>query len=604
MAVPVINNHSSINLIDLDFNAIKASLKNFLKGNSQFKDYDFEASNMNLLLDLLAVDGYRNAFYTNMALNEAYLDSALLRNSVLSRAKELNYLPRSRKSTRARVKFTFDATGESAPYVIEKGSPLTALVKSQAYTFTIPETIVVASSNTTYTVETDIFEGIYVIDTYTYTQVDGIQRFKIQNKNVDTSSIVVTVYEDGNEIGDVYTFASSLLDLTEKSKVYFLQTSQDGYYEVLFGDNNLGRQPKQNATIVINYRVSSGPLSNGAREFTLDFDPTGVDELTSIVDVSTLQSGVDGSNEESIESIKYVAPRHFQTQERAVTESDYEIALRAAFPEINAVHAYGGETLSPPRYGRVYCAVDITNVEGLPESKKREYYNFLKNRTSFGIIPTFVEPSYSYLQVNSKIRYNINITSASKETIRGYVRDAVIGFRDSFLDDFNVILRHSKLENAIDQADPSIVSATTEILAYKKINPILDAFNDFTLNFGVAIRQDIPPKAKQHHREYISAVKSSYFTYRGELVALEDDGEGKLRIVKETSDNHNAIVDVGTVDYETGEIKLKDFKIDSYVGSSIKIFIRPEDGDVVASLNNILTIEPDEINITLEELRI
>jgi hypothetical protein len=605
MAVPIINNHSSISLIDLDFDGIKASLLNYLRNNDQFKDYDFEASNINLLVELLAYNAYKTAFYQNMTLNESFLDSALLRTSVLSRCKELNYLPRSYRSTKARVLIQFEATGESAPYIIEKGSPLTALVKSQAYTFTVPETITVASSNTTYSVETDIYEGVYIKDTYTFLSNDNIPRYKITNKNIDTSSLVVSVYEDGNEFADIYTYASSLLDIESTSKVYFLQPSQDGYYEVLFGDNNLGRKPKENSTIVLDYRVSSGFVSNGAREFTLDFDPTGEDEVTSIIDVITLQSGNDGDEYETIDSIKFTAPRHFQTQERAVTASDYAIALKAQFPEINAVYAYGGEDLSPPRYGRVYCAIDITNVDGLPESKKIQYYNFLKNRTTFGIIPTFVEPDYTYLQVNSTIRYNVNITSASSETIKSYVKDAVIGFRDTYLDDFDVILRHSKLETAIDNADPSIVSSVTDVLAYKKINPKLDnSLQEFTLNFGVAFRTDIPPIPGTHDQEYLSVVRSTQFTYENEFASLEDDGQGTLRIVREVGGIHDTIVEIGTVDYENGIVSIKDIRIEAYLGPAIKIFVRPKDPDVVSNLNNILTIEEDEINIIPEELRL
>ena len=226
MVVPVINNHSSINLIDLDFDGIKSSLLNYLRSNDQFKDYDFEASNINLLVELLAYNAHKNAFYQNMILNESFLDSAILRNSTLSRSKELNYLPRSYRSTKARVQIEFEATGENAPYVIEKGSPLTALVKSQAYTFTIPETITVASSNTNYTVETDIYEGVYIKDTYTFITANSVPRFKITNKNVDTSSLVVGVYEDGNEVADIYTYASSLLDLDSSLQ---LQTMSSMY---------------------------------------------------------------------------------------------------------------------------------------------------------------------------------------------------------------------------------------------------------------------------------------------------------------------------------------------------------------------------------------
>lgn len=604
MAVAIVNNHSTINLIDLDPNAIKSSLINFLRTNDQFKDYDFEASNINLLIDLLAVNGHRQAFYQNMALNEAFLDSALLRNSALSRAKELNYVPRSARSSKARVRIEFEATSDSAPYVVPKGSPLTTLVKNQSYTYTIPENITVASANNTYIFETDIYEGVYVQDSYTM-PVDGtLTRFQLTNRNIDTTSLVVTVFEDGNEVGDAYIRSDSLLDLKSTSKVFFLQTSMNGYYEVLFGDNNIGRRPKTNATIVLNYRVSSGKVSNGAREFTLDFDPTGTDELSSTAIVSTLQSSQDGADIESLESIKYMAPRHFQVQERAVTSSDFEVALKARFPEINAVFAYGGEELSPAQYGKVFVAVDLQNVDSLPDSKIQEYTTFLKNRTTFGIVPVFVEPEYSYLQVNTRVRYNLNITSATKETVRTYVKDAIIGYRNDNLDDFNTILRHSKLEKAIDEADSSIISTFTETLVYKKIVPQLNTIQDYRLQFGIPLRTDIPSNASSHDKEKIAVLQSSVFVYNSEFATLEDDGNGIVRIIRESGDTHAKIIDIGTICYITGCVKLRNFKVDSYRGDSIRIYVRPKDVDVNAKLNNILTIEPDEINIELEQLRV
>lgn len=595
--------NTSINLVDLDFASLKGSFKNYLRDQNQFKDYDFEGSNINILLDLLSYNSYKNAFYLNMLLSESFLDSAQLRNSILSHAKELNYLPRSARSSKARVRIEFEATGESAPYIIQKGSPLTTLVKNESYTFTIPETITVSSANTTYSFETDIFEGTYIQDTYTYRQGIENQRFKLTNRNIDTESLTVSVFEDGNEVSDAYKLSTSLLDLDETSKVFFLQPTETGYFEVLFGDNNLGRRPKINSTIVMEYRTSSGELPNGAREFSVDFDPTGSDELNFTPEVNTLENSKDGAEEESIESIRYMAPRHFQTQERTITASDYSIALKGQFPEINAVHAYGGEDLTPPQFGKVFIAVDITNVDGFPESKKTEYKNFIDRRSPFGIRPVFVDPEFSYLSVRSKVRYDVNVTSASRETLKSIIKNAVVDFNEEYLNDFNVILRNSKLETEIDASDASIISSVTKTQIYKKINPRLGLSENFRLNFGVPIIDTIPEKEDLHRSTDVHALVSSLFIFNSEQVLLEDDGSGNIRVMKTDGFINEKIKNVGKIDYNTGQVEINGLVVDSFQGSSIKLYVTPVDPDVVASQNSILTIEDDEIIIDLEEVR-
>jgi hypothetical protein len=595
--------NNSLDLVSLDFNALKASFRNYLRGNPQFSDFDFEGSNMNLLLELLAYNTHKNAFFLNMVLSESFLDSAQLRNSVFSHAKELNYLPISKRSSKAKIKVTFEASGENAPYIIQKGSPFTAIVKNDSFTFTIPENITVASANNTYTFTTDIYEGVYLQDTYNFQANDIDQKFKITNKDVDTTSLVVYVYEDGNENYDIYTRASSLLGLKKTSKVYFLQPTELGFYEVLFGDNNLGRRPKTDSIIVLEYRTSSGEIANGAKIFTLDFDPTGNDELTATPEVNTLQNSKSGTEEQSLESIKYIAPRHFQTQERAVTSADYAVSLQSEFPEINNIYAFGGEDMNPPEYGRVYISLDLDNIDGLPDSKVTQYTKFIKNRSPFGIIPKFIQPEYTYLQVNSKVRYNINITSDSSESIRTLVADEVKEFRDENLDTFNVTLRQSKLEAAIDDADNSIISSITDVKIYKKFTPTLGTPINIITDFGVPLYKKLGHAHAFHPFLTDRAVTSSIFYYNSEIAIIEDDGFGNVRILRLKGTAYEKILDVGTVDYDTGKITIDNIKIDSYEGGAFKIIGKPADPDVVVSRNNILTIEDDEINIEVEQIR-
>ena len=596
--------NSSIDLTSLDFDSLKQSFKNYISSQEIFSDFDFEASNINLLLDILANNTFKNGFLLNMLMSEAFLDSAQLRNSVLSHAKELNYIPRSARSAIARIRVSFEATSENAPYTIVKGKPFTTLVKNKSYTFTNPETILATSTNTSFSFITDIYEGSFLQDAYTFLGGIENQTFPITNPNVDTRSLAVTVYEDNRDVGDTYRYSSTLLDIKSSSKVYFLQSSEDGTYEILFGDNNLGRRPKDNSIIQIEYRVASGPEANGAKKFSCDFDPTGRSELLSNITVDLLEIARDGAVEESIDSIKYYAPRHFQVQERAVTATDYEISLKVQFPEINAVHAFGGETLDPPQFGRVVVAVDVSNVTGLPDSKKKEYYNFIKRRSPFSIEPIFIESEFSYLSIFAKVRFNVNVTALSAETIESLVSAVIQDYHDENLNDFNSTLRFSKLATAIDSVDSSVVSSLMNISLYKKFQPTLGTRQSTELNFNVALRDDIPEKEKIHDINDVRTLYSSVFQYNGEQCIMEDDGSGIVRIMKIKGKNYEYMTNIGTVNYATGKVVISDILVDVYYGNAINIYVLPKDLDITVSQNTILTVESDEIEVDVEEIRI
>lgn len=597
------NNNSSIDLLSLDFHTLKTSLKNYLRGQPQFRDYDFEGSNLNVLLDLLAYNTFKNSFYTNMAMSESHMDSAQLLSSVLSHAKDLNYTPRSVRSAQARVKVTFEATGQNQPYVIPKGAEFSTLIKNSAYTFSLPETLTVSSANTTFSFEADIYEGIFVKDSYVF-QGSENQKFKLTNQNVDTRSLTVTVFEDNAEIGDVYKLRTTLLDLNKRSKVFFLQATEDGYYEILFGDDVIGRKPKLNSTILVNYRVSKGPEGNGARLFSVDFDPTGRGELTSTPEIDTIESARNGQNPEDIESIRYYAPRHFQVQERTVIDTDYEVSLKEEFPEINVVSVYGGEEANPPRMGKVFVSVDINNVDGLPESKKEEYYRFLKRRSPFSIDPVFIEPEYLYLSIDSLVRYDVNVTNKSPNRINTLVTDAITKYNGVELNDFKTTFRHSAFTRAIDYADPSIVSNITDVKMYKKIPVSRGVQRNYVIDFGTALKDNFPAQGRVHRIDLEHAVKSSSFNYASTTVHLEDDGAGVMRLVRQDGSNHSTIADVGTVDYETGIVNLVGLSIIDFEGASLKLYAIPKDEDITSRKNTILQIEPAGISVSVQEVRV
>jgi hypothetical protein len=265
---------------------------------------------------------------------------------------------------------------------------------------------------------------------------------------------------------------------------------------------------------------------------------------------------------------------------------------------------YGGEEVSPPQYGKVFVAIDISNVDGLPESKKIEYVKYLKSRSPLSIEPIIVEPDFLYYRIFSHVRYNLNVTAVPTETIKSLVTTAITNYNSTYLDDFNSTLRYSKFVSAIDSADTSIVGNSTDIELYKKITPVLATPTNYVISYGVPLKDDIPEKGQRHPNKDEHTLRSSIFTYNGERVILEDNGEGIIKITKFEGNFNTYLTDVGTIDYENGIIKLNNFRVDTYEGASFKIYVKTLDKDVSSSMKSILTLEPSELNITIEAVRI
>lgn len=605
-------NTTNINLVNLDFNSLKNNFKDYLKAQNSFKDYDFEGSNINVLLDILSYNTYMNAFYLNMVGNEMFLDSAQLRESVISRAKELNYVPRSFKSARANVEVVISATtasNQTAPVTfitIPKGTSFTARVGSNSFTFTTDKTILTTSlkstaignANTRYdysTGEITIYEGQYVTDTFNVNYSDSTQRFILSNPTIDTDSLSVIVLE--NNGADVYNYirTTSLFGKGANSQIYFIQGSENEKYEILFGDGVIGRKPADNAVVVCEYRATKGELPNGCNNFKAD-GPIGT---FSNVAVNTLYSASQGSISESLESIKFNAPRYFTSQERAITAEDYENLLKINFPEINAVSVFGGEEIDPPQFGKVFIAVDLKNVDGVPDIRKEQYYNFIKPRASLSIDPVFIDPDFMHLDIETMVRYNINLTSLSQETIKDLVLNTIRSFNSTNIDDFNVKFRYSNLVTAIDSADRSIISNDTTVRAIRSLVPQLGVETDYTIDFQQSLEDDFADLQKTHPANYLSAISSSPFISSGKIVILEDDGLGTIKLKSDSGVEHTEVSNIGSVDYETGRVILNKLKIDSFTGNSIKIYARTRSKDILSELRTILSIRDQDIRITV-----
>jgi len=622
--------NSSIVLTQLDFDSYKDSLKTFLKSQDRFKDYDFDGSNLSVLLDVLSYNTYQNAFYLNMISNEMFLDSAKLRDSVISHAKELNYLPRSFRSSSATIKLVItSADAAKRSIVIPKGTSFTSRVDDFTYNFSTTENYVITNrtpSGSNFVYESEairVYEGNYLSDTYTV-NYDRPLNYKISNKRVDLESLLVTVFEDNGTTVQTYKRATSLFGHDGNSKVFFLQPGIGDTYEVVFGDGVVGRKPKNNSVCIIEYRTCNGELPNGAFKF---INTARIDNEPNVV-IETITAATDGAVAEDLTSIKYNAPRAFTTQERAVTSEDYENLLKANFPEINAVVAYGGEDANPPQYGRIFLSIDLQEVDGLPKIKEAEYKRFLRSRSSVAIEPLFVSPDYTYIYVNTNIKYNINLTGLNPEDIRTNVIDSILNHASTNLNNFGRTLRYSRFIRDVDAAEASIISNETQIELVKYLTPVLSTTvtstptstsgslvslatsgvvssgQNVTIDFKNPLRNDVPGKGAEHLIGDIHVVSSSTFTYNGLAnCRLEDNGDGIMRIINTSGTQHRTILDIGTVDYDTGIIRIDNFNITNYTGTSLKIYAKPRTLDITSSQNVILNILENDVDVTIEQIR-
>lgn len=592
---------ASTDLSTLDFELIKDNLKNYLKSQSLFKDYDFESSNINVLLDVLAYNSYLNGFYLNMIGNEMFLDTALLKDSVVSHAKELNYLPRSFRSAVANVNLTISAPGESS-VLIPRGTSFTGTEGNRDFTFVTAENIAVQSSGESgvfFANNVLLYEGDYVSDSFV-TEPDSIKRYRLSNKTVDTTSILVTVIEDNGSSIISYEKSDSLFGLAADTRVFFIQPAEGDTYEIVFGDGVIGRTPKDRSVILVQYRACNGELPNGIRRFSAD----GAINGALITNVTVNEPARGGAIPESVSSIRFNAPRAFTTQERVVTARDYQTLLINQFPEINDVSAYGGEEEVPPRFGKVIVAVDLKTTDQLPPSRRTEYAAYIKERSPLAIDPVFVTPDYTYIKVDTLVRYNINATRVGSNDVRSLVEGQILSFNQVNLNGFNKTLRYSNLVAAIDASQNAIVSNDTEVLATKTFIPVPRVQSNHILNFGVQLRNDFGSLGNSHSKDQIAVIESSPFLYKGAECFLEDDGKGNLRIMQDDGVNHAFVQNIGTVNYEKGYVQIQNLIVDSLINNAIDVYARPLDLDIRSERNTILSIRPKDITIQIEQVRV
>lgn len=612
--------NSALVLSSLDFDTLKNEFKTFLKTQSVFRDYDFDASNINVLLDVMSYNTFKNGFYLNMVASEMFLDSAQKYDSVVSHAKELNYVPRSTRSSQAEVSFNIQTTGISGRFTLPKGTRFTGTNSNGSFTFTTDELNTYISSNGVYSVANlSIYDGTYFKDSYIVDYNIESQQFPLTNQNVDINSVTVSVVENNGANTTTFTKAQTLFGLDSTSEVYFLQASHNNLYEVVFGDGLFGRKPVDGAIVTINYRIANGTDADGISEFTLEDDLGPINGGSATVEsITVVENSSSGANQESIESIRFAAPRYFATQQRAIASDDYSALVLNNFGgEISDVAVYGGETVEPKLYGRVIVSLKPASGTVAPTYIKNRISNYLIDYIALPNRILISDPDYLYCSIVTNVQYDKTSTDKTISEIRAIVLDSVLEYSASNLEKFSNDFRYSRLIAAIDDADPSITSNDTDVRIIKRISPLINYATSYTIDVNNQIYYDATQFStysahKQLHDSEFdlhvahASLISSRFTFNAEngtiydLCFFEDDGLGNIVVYKESNSEMIPIQIVGSIDYTAGTFQLNNISVSNY-GTHISLYIRPRDKDILANQNKIILIDSNDVNVTVTE---
>jgi uncharacterized phage protein gp47/JayE len=613
--------NSSIVLSSLDFDTLKQNFKEFMKTQTVLKDFDYDGSNINVLLDVMAYNSYLNSFYLNMVASEMFLDTAQKYDSVVSHAKELNYLPRSTRSSSANLSITLTTEAIEGKLNIPKGTRFTGFNSNGSYVFTTDQAIILSSPNEIFTANNiQVFEGDYYKDSFVVDYNIENQRFEITNQNVDTNSLTVNVVEDNGSSNVEFTRAETLFGLDAESTVYFLQPSLGGSFEVVFGDNLFGRKPKNGAILNLSYRVASGPESDGATAFVMSDDVGPVNAGQVIVsDVTVVAASSSGAEKEDVESIRFAAPRYFATQQRAISTDDYAALIFDNFGgEISDVVVYGGQDIEPKLYGRVIIALKPTSGIIAPDYIKNRITNYLKEYIALPNRVIITDPDYTYCKIISDVQYDPKITTKTVSEIQNLALKAIINYSTTNLEKFGNDLRFSRLSAAIDNSDTSITSNDTDLRIIKRITPNFNVKTSYEFVLGNILYYDASMYStnEQHKALHDSetglrfahaTMISSNFTYNAsdgkqyELAFFEDDANGNVVLYAPIGNDLFAIEPVGTIDYLTGKVSLTNINVADYPNNYISLYFRSRYKDIYAEQNKIIVIDSNDVEINVIE---
>ena len=590
---------TNLNVTELDFADIKNNLKNFLKQQSEFNDYDFEGSGLNVLLDVLAYNTHYNALNAHYSLNEAFLDSAQIRGNVVTRAKLLGYTPRSILTPRAQVDIVVDISSETGTIpttlTLPRGTKLNTTVSGEEFQFVVLETQTTTLAGTTFTFsDVPIGEGSLRELKYRVDNDIENQKFQLSDFDADTSTLRVRVQANQESTSfDVYSKFETLRGVDSTSKVYFLQENAAGYYEVHFGDGVTGFKPTNNNIVTVDYITTQGAESNGANTFTM------VDSIGGFADITvTLDSAASGGAEaETEESIRFNAPLTFIAQNRAVTADDYASIIKKEFSNIDSISTWGGEDNDPPDYGHVYIAIKPLLADTLTESEKTDIIgSILKGKNVVSITPEIVDPNFTHLELDVNFKYNPNLTDRSSVELASVVRDTISDYNFNNLNKFDGVFRHSQLTRAIDNSDPSILNTIVRPRMFQNITPLNNADNNFDLTFSSPFFQSGDSKKFLLNSSAFKINNVDHFFGDEPITGSTKRNVIVYKVVNQ--ENITVIADAGEIDVENGKITLNKFRPDTT--DAIKLTLIPDSLDLAPKRDQLISIDNSFVIITPE----
>ncbi len=593
---------TKVDISELDFDGIKTNLKTFLSQQTEFQDYDFEGAGMSVLLDLLAYNTHYLSYNTNIVANEMFLDSADLRESVVSLAKTVGYTPTSSACSTATIKVVVNnATGASL--TMSRGTKFTSTVNSQSYTFVNNADVTITPVDGVYTFnDLSIKEGSLLNFKYTVNTSDTDQRFVIPNQNVDTTTLTVKIQNSSSDsTTNTYTLATGITEITSTSKVYFLQEVEDGKFEVYFGDGVLGKAIENGNIVILDYIVNNRAAPNGANTFTLSGNIGGFSNTT----ITTVSNASNGAGPESINSIKLQAPRDYAAQDRAVTSNDYKTLVKTLYANTDAVQVWGGEDNSTPNYGKVYISIKAKSGANLTTATKNDVVSSLKKYSVASVTPIIVDPETTFITTNTSFKYNSAETTKDVTTLQTNVLNEISNHSASALQNFTGVFRHSELTRKIDNVDSAILSNITTIKLYKFFTPTLNSALKYTLSYNNGFYNP----HSGHNSSAGGIISSTGFKINDDSSAnehfLDDDGEGNIRAYYLSSGVRTyTSSSFGTVNYSTGEIVLTSANItsisnvDGATSTQIRVFAIPNSNDIAPVRNQILQIDTANSTVT------
>ena len=573
---------------NLDFDQIRVQIKSYLRANSNFKDFDFEGSNFSVLIDTLAYNTYITAFNSNMIVNESFLDSATVRENVVSLARNIGYVPRSRSAAKANISFSFNTTSTSPTATLSAGLVCVGTIENSNYVFSIPNDIVTTIVNGVATFDNiDVFQGTFLRKQFV---VDGSldQRFLLDNSFIDSSTIVVKVkgLSDTGTLGREYTLSNNILNVDSTSEIYLIQEARDERYELLFGDGYFGKKLENGAVISATYIITDGKDGNGPTNFS--YSGRVVDDLgnpivpSNNITITTNSAAANGGDIESVDSIKYFAPRIYASQYRAVTARDYEAIIQSIYPNTESVAVVGGEELDPPEFGQVLISIKPKNGDYVSDFDKQNIQSKLKNYSLSGINQRIIDLKVLYVEIDSAVYYNSSQVSNVNE-VKSKVMRVLNTFSTSNINKFGGRFKYSKLGQIIDGSDVSITSNITRVIIRRNLKCLLNQSAQYELCYGNSFKKNMSG----------FNIKSTGFTLANQTGTLyftdvpDATGDmGVLSVVRQSSDSNEYTVIVksaGSIDYKKGEIIVNTLTITSTVKANniIEIQAFPDSNDVI-----------------------